>query len=313
MRHENSNDLSRREFVNDLGIAAVGAAVLTVPLRAAGKFPGPLCVFSKHFPELGWKELASTVKGLGFDGIDLTVRKGGHVLPEKAATDLPAAVEIIRNAGLSVPMITTEVLSATPAAKDIFAAAGKLSIPYLKPGYYRYKFADVRRELEETGRQFSELAELAKQSGVRVGYHNHADYVGAPIWDITKILDALDPKWTGYYFDICHAVTEGGGAGWRIAFNLVAPRLFMIAIKDFFWEKTASKGWRRTMCPLGQGMVDWQAYFKLLAQSKFQGPISLHVEYEIPGATLKERQENTIAAIKRDFEFLKARLQEVFG
>lgn len=307
------NDLSRRQFVKAAGAAALGIRGVSAAGDEESRFSGPLCIFSKHFPELGWADLAATVKGLGFDGVDLTVRRSGHVAPEKVAADLPLAVAEIRDAGLSVPMITTEVLSATPVAKEIFAAAGKLSIPFLKPGYYRYKLVDVRHELEEAGKQFAELAGLARQSGVRVGYHNHADYVGAPIWDITKILDGLDAQWVGYYFDVCHAVTEGGSAGWKIAFNLAAPRILMIAVKDFFWERTASKGWRRRMCPLGQGMVDWQAYFRLLAQVDYQGPISLHVEYDIPGNTPTERQDNTIAAVRQDFAFLKARVREAYG
>jgi L-ribulose-5-phosphate 3-epimerase len=306
-----SSVVARREFVKMAGAAMLG---IKGPKPSAGeaRFTGPLCIFSKHFPELGWSELAETAKSLGFAGIDLTVRNGGHVVPERAASDLPRALAEIRRAGLSVPMITTEVLSATPVAREIFSTAGSLSIPFLKPGYYRYKFVDVRRELEEAGRQFSELAGLAKQSGVRVGYHNHAGDLGAPVWDMAKIIDDLDPKWAGYYFDICHAVTEGGSAGWRIAFNLAAPRIFMIAIKDFIWAKSVAGGWQQKMVPLGEGMVDWPAYFRLLAELNYQGPISLHVEYEIPGTTPMEKLENTIAAVKRDFAFLKAGIRQAY-
>jgi len=303
--------VNRREFVKMAGAAALGITGLK-PSSGETRFTGPLCIFSKHFPELGWDELAATAKSLDFAGIDLTVRKGGHVAPEKAAVDLPRAVADIRKAGLSVPMITTEVLSATPVAQEIFATAGSLSIPFLKPGYYRYKLVDVRRELEEAGKQFVELAGLAKQSGVRVGYHNHAGDLGAPVWDMARIIDRLDSKLVGYYFDICHAVTEGGDAGWKIAFNLAAPRILMIAIKDFIWAKSVPGGWQQKMCPLGEGMVDFPAYFKLLAQLDYQGPISLHVEYEIPGTTAKERQENMIAAVKRDFAFLKACIRESY-
>ncbi|NWG12414.1 MAG: sugar phosphate isomerase/epimerase [Acidobacteria bacterium] len=306
------HNMDRREFVKAAGTAALGLTGWNAAVGAGGRFSGPLCIFSKHFPELGWADLAATAKGLGFDGIDLTVRKGGHVAPERVAADLPLAAAEIRKAGLSIPMITTEVLSATPVAREVFSTAGRLSIPFLKPGYYRYKFADVRHELEEAGKQFAELAALAQQSGIRIGYHNHADYVGAPIWDMARILDRLDARWAGYYFDICHAVAEGGGACWKIAFNLAAPRIFMIAVKDFFWERTVTGGWRRRMCPLGQGMVDWPAYFKLLAQANYQGPISLHVEYEIPGTTAGERQKKTIAAVERDFGFLKAGIREAY-
>jgi L-ribulose-5-phosphate 3-epimerase len=303
--------VTRREFTRIAGAAILGIPGLKLSSGEAG-FRGPLCIFSKHFPELGWSELASTARSLGFDGTDLTVRKGGHVAPEKVATDLPRAVAEIRRAGLSVPMITTEVLSATPLAREIFATAGNLSIPFLKPGYYRYEFVNVRSELEEAGKQFAELAGLAKEYRVRVGYHNHAGDLGAPVWDMARIIDNLDPEWVGYYFDICHAVTEGGSAGWKIAFNLAAPRIFMIATKDFIWARTLQGRWEQKMVPLGEGMVDWTAYFKLLAKLNYQGPISLHVEYDIPGATAKEREENTVAAVKRDFAFLKARIREAY-
>ena len=107
-------------------------------------------------------------------------------------------------------------------------------------------------------------------------------------------------------------MAEGGAGGWKSALNYVAPRIKMIAIKDFYWDKGA-QGWEPRDCPLGQGMVDWKYYFKTLSQVGFQGPISLHVEYDIAGATAKAKEENTLLAIEQDFDYLKARVREAFG
>jgi L-ribulose-5-phosphate 3-epimerase len=148
---------------------------------------------------------------------------------------------------------------------------------------------------------------------MRVGYHNHAGFVGAPVWDIAKMVESLDPDWAGYYFDVRHAVAEGGVAGWKIATNLVRGRLKMIAVKDFYWEKSLSRGWHEVNCPLGHGMVDWKYYFRALARADFQGPISLHLEYPIPGETAGAREENTLSAAQRDLGFLKARLREAYA
>jgi len=298
---------NRREFIKS---ASAFTAVSLLPNTAG--FNGEICLFSKHLPSMDWTRLAQAVKKLGFGGIDLTVRPGGHVLPERAPEDLPKAVVAIRAEGLSAPMITTALTSAgDPTAKPILSTAGKLSIPFFKPGYYKYSFADVRGELQKAMNDFRSLTEVGKQSGVQCGFHNHEGYVGAQLWDVAQTIDQLDPKWVGYYFDIRHAVAEGGVAGWKMALNLVAPRIKMIAVKDSYWEKS-SKGWRQVNCPLGQGMVDWKAYFKALREANFQGPISLHLEYEIPGATTAAQEENTLAAARRDFEFLKARLQEAY-
>src|SRR5262250_2243429 len=129
----------RRDFIKS---ASAFAAASALPKESNG-FSGTFCFFSKHLASMDWTRLARSVKQLGFGGIDLTVRPGGHVLPERAADDLPKAVAAIRAEGLSVPMITTGLTSAQdPAAKPILATAGKLSIPFFKPGYYKYSFAD---------------------------------------------------------------------------------------------------------------------------------------------------------------------------
>jgi sugar phosphate isomerase/epimerase len=86
----------------------------------------------------------------------------------------------------------------------------------------------------------------------------------------------------------------------------------MIAVKDFFWEK-GPKGWQQRNCPLGEGMVDWKAFHAALAHSGFKGPVSLHLEYEIPGATAAAKQEATLAAAARDLAVLKAGLAEAYG
>ncbi len=308
---------SRREFINLASGACAGALALGMggsqAQAAQGSYRAPFCLFSKPLPEMDWRRLAQSAKRVGFDGIDLTVRAEGHVLPEKAAEDLPRAVAAIRAEGLEVPMITTALVSAEdPAARPILSTASKLRIPYFKAGYYLYKLADVRRELAEAGEQFRGLAALAGECGIQLGYHNHEEYVGAPVWDMASVIGPLDPKWVGFYFDPRHATAEGGVGAWKIATNLVLPRLKMIAVKDFFWEKTA-QGWRDANCPLGQGMVDWRYFFKAVAQASFQGPMSLHIEYEVPGKTRAAHEENILATAQRDLEFLKARVREAYG
>jgi sugar phosphate isomerase/epimerase len=253
------------------------------------------------------------VKRLGFDGVDLTVRPKGHIEPARVAEDLPPFVEAVRSEGVSVPMITTDLHSdREPAARPTLETAARLEVPYVKPGYYYYKFADVKTEVAEAGRQLRSLVELSATFGVKVGFHNHAGYVGGFVWDIASTIDALDPKWAGYYFDVRHAVAEGGDAGWRSAFGVAAPRLFMIAVKDFYWEKTP-KGWREHNCPLGEGMVDWPRYFRMLAAAKFHGPLSLHLEYELPGGAPEKLQQNILEAAATDLAFVKAGLAEAYG
>lgn len=286
------------------------AAVRWEPLSASQ--PGPICLFSKHLPMLTWEQLAEAIKQAGFDGVDLTVRPGGHVLPARAAEDLPRAARAIRERGLALPMITTALTTASePTANPIISTAGKLSIPFFKAGYYKYAWVDMRREMEQAMSDFGSLAALGSRHGIAAGFHNHEGNLGGAIADISGAMEKLDPKWAGYYFDIRHAVCEGGSAGWKIAFHLAAPRMKMIAVKDFYWEKTGA-GWKQVNCPLGEGMVDWKQFCRLLKQANFQGPVSLHLEYPIAGRSDVEKRDNTLIAARRDLAFLQARLKEAY-
>ena len=273
--------------------------------------PAPtFCLFSKHLPDLKWADVGRAVKDAGFDGVDLTVRTGGHVLPDRAAEDLPKAIEAITAQGVKVPMITTELTSAaTPTAKPILQAAARSGVRYFKTGYWRYTASpDVRTQVAATGEALAGLAALARDCGIELGFHNHAAYIGAALWDIAPAMDKLDPRWAGYYFDPRHAVAEGGGGSWKAATHLVMPRLKMIALKDCLWQK-GPKGWTIENCPLGDGMVDWSWFSNVVRTAHFAGPISVHLEYDIAGTTAEERTRRTLDAAKRDLAVARRMLK----
>ena len=320
-----SESLSRRKFLQVSSAAAWAASAVPLPMRSAGPpargpYRGTFCFFSKVVPQLNWQELAKSAKAAGFGGIDLTVRRKGHVAPERAAEDMPKAVAAIRAEGLGVPMITTELTRADDrAAVPILSTASKLSIPLLKPGYYRYKFIDIRKELEDASNQFRGLVELATKYSVQVGFHNHDRFVGAQFWDIARVMDTLDPKWAGYYYDLENATLEGGSQGWRIAANLALPRMKMIGAKDFYWRKTEMEGWHETGCPLGQGMCNYKQFLRTVADVDFHGPISLHMEYTIPGvsdgegiALSRDKDDELMGATKQNLDTLKALVHEAY-
>ena len=116
---------SRRDFL----AAALAAS------QANAASPHAFSVFSKHLHFLGWPEMAAAAKEIGFDGIDLTVRKGGHVLPERVAEDLPKAKEAIDRAGLQLTMITSDVVDvSSPHAVPVLRTAAKLGVKHYRWG-----------------------------------------------------------------------------------------------------------------------------------------------------------------------------------
>src|SRR5438067_145366 len=95
---------------------------------------------------------------------------------------------------------------------------------------------------------------------------------------------------------------RGSAAGDRR--HHVAPRLKMVALKDFFWRKT-EKGWIIEDCPLGDGQVDWSWFGSVLRDVRFAGPISMHLEYETGGSTPQERTRRALDAARRDLTFAR--------
>jgi L-ribulose-5-phosphate 3-epimerase len=289
--------MTRREFM-----AAAGAAVAA---QAAAPARPQICVFSKHLAKLDYGQLGRAAREMGFDGVDLTVRPGGHVEPERVAVDLPRAVEAIRAQGVEVPLITTAITSADDAAtRAILGTAGRLKIPYYKLGYWHFGTGDPDAEIARVRGEVERLVALGHDCGITAGFHNHSgDYVGYEVRDTREILRGLDARAIGFYFDAAHATIEGGLEGWEIAQRIALKQVKLGAMKDFTWEKTAS-GWDVRWQPLGQGMVNWRKVLAAYAAAHFAGPMSIHVEYE---------PEDAIPATRRDLEFLQKQIAEAYG
>ncbi|GMW03485.1 MAG: hypothetical protein AMXMBFR84_46190 [Candidatus Hydrogenedentota bacterium] len=270
--------VSRRDF---LGVSAA-AGILAWQSRATAQASlPPICCFSKHLQFIkDYTSLAETAKALGLDGLDLTVRGGGHVLPENVETDLRKAVDAAQSAGISVPMITTNLQNGEDiSAEPIMEAASKAGVHFLRVGGREKYVSDrpIPDQLDGQIEAFRALAHLAEAHGVVCGYHNHSgrDNVGAPLWDVQRMIHEIDKASFGSNFDIGHATVEGGLGGWYINARTMASHIRMTAIKDFVWENGKVR-W----VPLGQGQVQLVDYFRVLKVNNFSGPISIHFEYD---------------------------------
>jgi sugar phosphate isomerase/epimerase len=300
-----------------IGDSLPGAALAAEPATPAVPLDERICLFTDHLDDFGYSyaDVAAMLGPLKIAGPDLTVRAGGLVPPDRVTEELPKAAAAFREKGLSIPMISTTLTSASdPTARPIFSAMGKLGIRNYKVGYYHYHdLARWESELESQRKDLAGLVELGRQFQAQAGFHNHAGAgIGGAVWDGWEFLRPLDPAVVGFYFDPAHASIEGAKHAWKLNFQRISPRLTMLALKDYVWEKS-SRGWQTRWCPLGEGMVNWSEFFRLLAQVPFQGPISIHIEYDPGGATRPERIDNSLTAAQRDLTFLRKHWTQVFG
>src|SRR5690349_2767714 len=94
-------------------------------------------LFTDNLSDLSIRETCRAAKKAGFDGLDLTLRKGGHVLPENAEQGLAAAHAVADEEGVSIPMVSTGVTDADdPIAESVIAAA-HFRCRAIKLGYWR--------------------------------------------------------------------------------------------------------------------------------------------------------------------------------
>ncbi len=279
MQHEHPQAITRRRWMQTT--AALAATTLLAPRTHAQSDPGApaVCVFSKHLQHLDYPALAAAIKATGADGVDLTLRPGGHVEPENIARDLPRALEALRGAGLSVPMVSTRLVSPDDdAAEPTLAAAAEHGIPFVRIGGHKYsESGNPVEELKAITDDCRKFAAMAEKYGVTLGYHNHSGELNfaAPVWDLLRVLEEVHSPRLGSNFDIGHCMAEGPFGDWDITTRALAPHVKMLAVKDFKFT-----GAKPRWVEMGKGIVKPVPFFERLRAANFSGPVSVHFEYE---------------------------------
>ena len=305
--------LNRRDFLKQsslaLGLSTIASPLLAMPKR---KETLEVHIFSKHLQFLSYEDAAAAAKHIGFNGVELTVRPGGHVRPEKVETDLPRALAAIRNQGLKANMIVTAINDIDlETNQKVLEVASQQGIKTYRLGYYRYpEKGSLPDALESFNQKAKALAAFNAKLGLQGQYQNHAGkYVGASMWEVWQLLEGIPTEQLASQYDIRHALVEGG-TSWEMGLRLIKDKIGSIVVKDFKWEKVEGK-WKLVNVPLGEGMVDFVQYFKLLKEYGIHVPATLHLEYPIEGVEHGQRYLKpdqylkVFEAMKKDLKQLK--------
>ena len=268
-------------------------------------------IFSKHLQFLSYKDMAEAAKEIGFDGVDLTVRKSGHVEPEKVKDSLPLATEAIKSVGITPSIITTNVLDAYDLAhRAILETASELGYKTYRMGWLKYPDdRTMAASINLYKEQFAKLAKLNKQLGLKGSYQNHSGkYMGSAFWDLREILEDIPPAEIGSQYDIMHATVDGG-TNWELSLRLMKDNINYLAIKDFKWGMVDGQ-WIPVKTPLGDGMVDIATFFTLVRKYKLDLPVTMHFEYDLGGAEhgarkLNINQNEVFSKMKKDLNYLR--------
>ena len=303
--------ITRRDLLKKMGACLALASLPASAIAIKTQRGRDVHLFSKHLQWLDYEAMAETAARIGFDGIDLTVRPKGHVLPQNVERDLPRAVSAIRNADLKVNRITTAITDPEdPMTLRILDTASQLDIEIYRMGWLKYdRELAIPEQLMAFRRQLEILATLNQRFNIQGAYQNHSGTgVGSPVWDAWLLVKDLDPQWLSIRYDVRHAKAEGIKS-WELGLQLLAPYIRSLDIKDFRWFENQGE-WDVQSVPLGDGAVDFPRFFDLLNQWDIKADMTLHLEYPLGGAdkgasSLDIPAEVVIRALKQDLEFLR--------
>lgn len=311
--------LSRREFIKTTSAVTAGVAIgkqfLPVNYDLAPD-KNPICVFTKCLQFLDYDKLGETLANIGFINADLSVRKGGHVLPKNVKTDLPKAIKALQKAGVSVPMMVSDVNNPDdPETESVLGTASELGIKYYRMGYLNYEPGkSIAQNIDIYRKTFENLEKINQKFNIHGCYQNHSGTrIGGPVWDLYLLLKDRNPAYIGAQYDIRHAVCEGG-VSWPLGMRLLSPWIKTAVIKDFYWKKENGR-WKIFDVPLGEGMVDFDAFLKEYIALGISGPVDIHYEYDLGGAE-SGRKETTMSLttineyMRKDLNWLKAKFVE---
>ncbi|MBC7367410.1 MAG: TIM barrel protein [Undibacterium sp.] len=221
-------------------------------------------------------EMAQTLDEIGLD-LELTLRKQGHITPEKAPDELPimaAALAKKKRRILWVAMDT--VRPDEPHWEKALRVAKQLGVPQYRHRGFRYASGSpLKAQIADFNSMAKEFAAANKEIGIQGVYQIHAGatMAGSAAWDLDAILGDIDPKYFGVAFDPRHVMVEQGQA-WPNAVQLLAPRTVALCLKSFKWD-----GDNTVEVPLGQGRVQKPIIDQVIAAHGGPLPICIHIEH----------------------------------
>ncbi|MFG0268037.1 MAG: sugar phosphate isomerase/epimerase family protein, partial [Rhodopirellula sp. JB055] len=208
---------NRRDFLAGSLAAASLASLSTRGLLAAEEPTGrrwPICVFTKPLNSMPFDDMAIALAEAGFDGVEATVRKGGNVAPAEAAEKLPEMQKAMQKHGLEITLITTDIGDMDdPHRTTVLETAADLGISRFRMRYGKYTpNQPIPLQIDQWKRQFAKLASYCGKIGIQALYQNHAgaNYLGASLWDLDRVLADVSPDHMGVVYYIPHAQVEGG-------------------------------------------------------------------------------------------------------
>lgn len=257
----------------------------------------------------------------GYSAVGLTVRNGGHVQPENAATHLPEMLKGIRSSGCICNHIGATNINPPTDPEDVSWITSQrvhevLSVASAN-GIERYRSgnrsfanntfgADMHALLEGLRTNYQRLAEINEHYGLNALYHTQTS-LGVTVWEFVRVLQGpmqgraevgnstsgaqwigsapIDPRLVGVNFAIGHVGREAPLNGWQTALRYAMPHVRGLALHAPQINRNPTTGrLQNTVVPAPQSHIDFTLMFRYLLQGGYNGAAEAQIEHSIVGA-----------------------------
>ena len=276
----------RRDFLAR-GLSAAGWVAGWHPSRRLSK-----ALLRFGYAAITWggndRQAIDDIAALGFRGIQLR---------QSAVTtwgDRPEELkQLLAERHLTLVALSSGDVSLDPAAEQATLAQHSRNARFVRDVGGRYlQVIDTRPagrspapdDYRRMGRLLTEIGRRSADVGIPLGYHNHMGALGQSPAEVTRVLDAADPRFVRLELDTGHYQQAGGNPAEAVRQH--AGRLLFLHIKDL----DASD----RFVELGRGRVDFKAVFAALDTIRFDGWGVVELD-SVPDAARTPKESGAIA------------------
>ena len=221
-------------------------------------------------------ELATFVRELGFDGIELPVRPGYQVEPERVDQDLLPASRQLAACDVRITSV------AGPADERTIAACAEAGVPLIRVMVPIPPERSYREEETRLQREFERLIPHLDRYNIRIGVQNHSDRFVSNASGLRNFLAPFDPRHVCAVWDPAHCALDGEIPD--LAIDIVWPHLGMVNLKNVYWRRTNGPeadmaSYEHYWTSGRQGLCSWPTVVDLLQQRGYAGTVCLPAEY----------------------------------
>ena len=293
----------RRHFLKHSALALAGAGV------SSGAKPRPvewpIVAFEKPIQTLSYDRMGEELAKMGLQGIEATIRKGGHIDPKDAEARVPEMVAALAKNGQKALIATCNVNVADDKNANFLRVLKANGITRYRMDYFRYDLKkDLLPQVKENTAKLKEIEAMNKEIGVQALYQVHAGakYAGSLAWDAAMMFEDLDPDHAAIAFDLRH-IRAGSGPSFDTTLALLGKHVRSIFVKDAKWLGERSDQLKNV--PLDTGIVS-QKTFEAVRKGHASMPLSLHMEWGKSQIYPKKDVMEAVANVARDARILKS-------